>query len=75
MMLGRGRPRAASRRLRLRMSELWTMQAMEAVYLDRECQFCFALRDEPAGFRLVAESFRWEMDLNLLDAEDDIGFR
>ena len=50
------------------------MQAMEAIYLGPECQFCFALRDEPAGSRLVAESFRWEMDLNLLDAEDDIGF-
>jgi hypothetical protein len=33
------------------------------------------LRDELAGFRATAEFFQWRMDFDLLNDEEEIGFR
>lgn len=53
----------------------WTMQGLEVAFHGMKEKFCFELRDEAAGFRAIAESFRWELDVDLLNRPEEIGFR
>ena len=53
----------------------WTMQALVVIYLGPEMALCYDIHDDSAGFRLIAESFRWNLDIDILNRVEEIGFR
>jgi hypothetical protein len=53
----------------------WDARELEVVRHGSGDQAVYELRDEPAGFRATAEFFRWQMDFDLLNGEEEIGFR
>jgi hypothetical protein len=53
----------------------WTMQDLEVVYHGPKTELCYELRDEAVGLRVIASSFRWELDIDLPNRQGEIGFR
>ncbi len=53
----------------------WAMQKLEVVYHGLDTELSYELRDIDVGFRVIAESFRWELDVDLLNRQVEIGFR
>jgi len=53
----------------------WDTRELEVVLHGFGDHSRYELRDEPAGFRASAEFFQWRMDFDLLNCEEEIGFR
>jgi hypothetical protein len=53
----------------------WSMQALEVFFLGMDAAVHYEIRDDAVGFRVAAESFRWELDVDLLNRVGEVGFR